>query len=108
MASQRRASSPAAARTLASTLAAGIGLTRSALRRRESIWRARWRKGFGRARRGERFEHAPVGQRKAVGMQRLDADVVGAGLVVRADARADRVLVAPRDDCVHEPVTAAR
>ena len=45
-------------------------------------------------------------ERVAVG-EHLEADVVGAGVAVRLDASGDRLLVAPRDERVHEPVAAA-
>ena len=56
----------------------------------------------------EPLENVPVHlTHRASRLERLDADVRGAGVAVRLDALADRLLVAPRDEGIDQLVAAA-
>src|SRR5580700_3193221 len=55
----------------------------------------------------EQFENALVDAARAVGRDRLDADMVGAGVPMLLDTGADRRLVAPREHRVDETAGAA-
>src|SRR5271165_4939529 len=59
-------------------------------------------------RRRQKVEHAFVGRfSRALGADRLDADMVGAGVPVLLDASADRAFVAPRHHGVEKAIRAA-
>src|SRR5437667_10536508 len=71
--------------------------------------RRRWRQGrrlAAGARRQQR-QHLLVGSPRAVGADRLDANMVGAGVPMFLDALADRRLAAPGDIGIDEAVRAA-
>jgi hypothetical protein len=50
---------------------------------------------------GQRLQHPLIGSQRPVGAQREHADVSGAGLPVRVEPLAERVLGPPRHDGVH-------
>src|SRR3984893_4950940 len=71
--------------------------------------RRRWRQGrrLAAAARPQQGQHLFVRPTRAVGADRLDADMVGAGVPMFLDALTDRRLVAPGDIGVDEAIRAA-